>query len=69
MANTLQAQLVGLSQRIYKEWIAKTVLVQSCDRSFEGEFDLERNEIDIPVHHDSCPQNHLERERIKTCAA
>ena len=52
MANTLQAQLVGLSQRIYKEWIAKTVLVQSCDRSFEGEFNLERNEIDIPVYHD-----------------
>lgn len=52
MANTLQAQLVGLSQRIYKEWIAKTVLVQSCDRSFEGEFDLEKNEIDIPVYHD-----------------
>lgn len=52
MGNTLNANLVKLSQHIYKEWRLKTVLVQSCDNAFEGEFDLETNEIDIPIYHD-----------------
>lgn len=53
MGNTIvQAELVKLSQRIYKDWRNKTVLVQSCDDSFEGEFSLETREIDIPIYHD-----------------
>lgn len=52
MANTLNAELVKLSSRIYKEWYPKTVLVQSCDNSFEGELNLETRELDIPVYHD-----------------
>lgn len=52
MANTLTAQMVALSRQIYKEWYPKTVLVQSCDNSFEGELNLKTKELDIPVYHD-----------------
>lgn len=52
MANTEFAKLPALSQKIYKEWYPRTVLVQSCDDSFEGELNLETNELDIPVYHD-----------------
>lgn len=50
--NTSNAQLVKLSQMIYQEWYRKTVLIQSCDNSFEGELNLKTREIDIPVYHD-----------------
>ena len=43
-----QISLPALSAKIYKEWLPKTVLVQSCDDSFEGELNLETREIDIP---------------------
>ena len=49
MANTLKARLPIISQKIYKEWLAQTYLVQSCSSDYEGEFDLDKNEIDIPV--------------------
>lgn len=52
MANTDFAKLPALSNQIYKEWYPMTVLVQSCDNAFEGEFNLETREIDIPVYHD-----------------
>lgn len=52
MPNTEFARLPALSNKIYKEWYPNTVLVQSCDDAFEGEFDLEKREIDIPVYHD-----------------
>ena len=52
MPNTANVRLPMLSQKIYKEWLAETVLVQSCDNSFEGEFDIANREIDIPVYHD-----------------
>jgi hypothetical protein len=52
MANTEFAKLPALSSQIYKEWYPKTVLVQSCDSSFEGELNLETRELDIPVYHD-----------------
>ena len=52
MANTEFLKLPQLSNRIYKEWFPKTVLVQSCDDSFEGELNLETRELDIPVYHD-----------------
>jgi len=52
MANTEFAKLPALSTQIYKEWYPKTVLVQSCDSSFEGELNLETRELDIPVYHD-----------------
>ncbi|MDA3931710.1 MAG: hypothetical protein PF513_03145 [Tenericutes bacterium] len=50
--NTSNAQLVKLSQQIYKEWYRNTVLVQSCSNEFEGELNLETRELDIPVFHD-----------------
>lgn len=49
MGNTLGVDLPKISHKIYKEWTAKTVLVKSCSNEFEGEFDLENLEIDIPV--------------------
>ena len=49
MANTLLQQLPVLSQKVYKEWFADTKLVKSCSTEFEGEFDTEKLEIDIPV--------------------
>lgn len=52
MANTEFAKLPALSSQIYKEWYPKTVLVQSCDNSFEGELNLQTRELDIPVYHD-----------------
>jgi len=52
MGDTLQIKLPALSNKIYKEWYPKTVLVQSCDDSFEGELNLETLEIDIPIYHD-----------------
>ncbi|MCK9577541.1 MAG: hypothetical protein M0R51_16675 [Clostridia bacterium] len=51
MGNT-QVSLPALSAKIYQEWLPKTVLVQSCDDAYEGEFNLETREIDIPVYHD-----------------
>ncbi len=48
--NNLQVDLPKISQKIFKEWTAKTRLVQSCSNEFEGEFDLENLEIDIPVY-------------------
>ncbi len=50
--NTAVIKLPALSNQIYKEWYPKTVLVQSCDDSFEGELNLETLEIDIPIYHD-----------------
>lgn len=50
--NTSNAKLVGFSRKVYEEWYPKTVLVQSCDNSFEGELNLETRELDIPVYHD-----------------
>ena len=52
MANTDFAKLPALSAQIYKEWYPMTVLVQSCDNSYEGELNLETRELDIPVYHD-----------------
>lgn len=53
MGNTINpAELVKLSQQIYKEWHAETVLVQSCDNAFENELNLKTRELDIPVYHD-----------------
>ena len=49
MANTLLQQLPVLSQKVYKEWFADTKLVKSCSTEFEGEFDTDKLEIDIPV--------------------
>jgi len=52
MANTSNANLVKISNMIYKEWYNKTTLVQSCDNSFEGELNLKTRELDIRVYHD-----------------
>lgn len=66
MANTEMVKLPALSNKIYKEWYPKTVLVQSCDDSFEGEFNLETREIDIPVYHDlSIHQTTLKERELK----
>lgn len=50
MANNLNVDLPKISQKIYKEWLAETRLVKSCSNEYEGEFDLENLEIDIPVY-------------------
>lgn len=64
--NTSNAQMVGLSRMIYKEWYRKTVLVQSCDNAFDGEFSLEKREIDIPVYYDlSVHQTSLKEREVK----
>ena len=47
--NNLSVDLPKISQKIYKEWTAKTRLVKSCSNEYEGEFDLKNLEIDIPV--------------------
>ena len=52
MANTINAEMVALSNHVYKDWMEKTYLVKTCDNSFEGELDLKTREIDIPVFHD-----------------
>jgi hypothetical protein len=52
MGNTEFIKLPALSNKIYKEWYPQTVLVQSCDDSFDGELNLETLEIDIPIYHD-----------------
>jgi len=66
MANTINAKVVALSHRIYKEWVRKTVLVQSCDNSFEGELNLETRELDIPVYHDlSVHQTTIKERELK----
>lgn len=66
MPNTTNAQMVALSHRIYKEWVRETVLVQSCDNSFEGELNLETREIDIPVYHDlSVHQTTIKERELK----
>ena len=64
--NTTNAQLVKLSQMVYKDWYRKTVLVQSCDNAFEGELNLKTREIDIPVYHDlSVHQTSLKEREVK----
>jgi hypothetical protein len=66
MANTEFAKLPGLSNQIYKEWYPKTVLVQSCDNSFEGELNLQTRELDIPVYHDlSIYQTTIKERELK----
>ncbi len=66
MANTEFVKLPTLSNKIYKEWYPRTVLVQSCDDAFEGEFDLETREIDIPVYHDlSIHQTSIKERELK----
>lgn len=66
MANTEFAKLPALSNKIYKEWYPKTVLVQSCDDSFEGELNLETRELDIPVYHDiSVHQTSIKERELK----
>lgn len=50
MGNNLNVDLPKISQKIFKEWTAKTRLVQSCSNEYEGEFDLKNLEIDIPVY-------------------
>lgn len=69
MANTEFAKLPALSNQIYKEWYPKTVLVQSCDNSFEGELNLETRELDIPVYHDlSVYQTTIKERELKPVA-
>lgn len=63
MANTEFVMLPALSNKIYKEWYPKTVLVQSCDDEFEGEFNLETREIDIPIYHDLSVHTTTVKER------
>jgi len=66
MANTEFAKLPELSNQIYKEWYPKTVLVQSCDNSFEGELNLQTRELDIPVYHDlSIYQTTIKERELK----
>jgi hypothetical protein len=66
MANTEFVKLPLLSSKIYKEWHPKTVLVQSCDDSFEGELNLETRELDIPVYHDlSLHQTTIKERELK----
>jgi hypothetical protein len=69
MANTEFAKLPVLSNQIYQEWYPKTVLVQSCDNSFEGELNLESRELDIPVYHDlSVYQTTIKERELKPVA-
>jgi hypothetical protein len=69
MANTEFAKLPALSNQVYKEWYPKTVLVQSCDSSFEGELNLETRELDIPVYHDlSVYQTSIKERELKPVA-
>lgn len=69
MANTEFAKLPVLSNQIYQEWYPKTVLVQSCDSSFEGELNLETRELDIPVYHDlSVYQTTIKERELKPVA-
>ena len=69
MGNTQSNQLPLISQKIYKEWYPKTVLVQSCDDAFEGELDLDKREIDIPVYHDlSIHQTSIKERELKPAA-
>lgn len=66
MGNTLNVKLPQLSQNIYKDWTAKTVLVKSCDNAFEGEFDLKNLEIDIPVYgHISVHKTSIKEKDVK----
>jgi len=67
--NTSNAKLVKLSQTLYKEWYRKTVLIQSCDNSFDGELNLKTREIDIPVYHDmSVHLTSLKEREVKPAA-
>lgn len=69
MGNTLNIALPLLSQKVYKEWYAKTVLVQSCDNSYENEFDLDKRELDIPVYHDlSIHKTTIKENELKPAA-
>ena len=58
MGNTMNVDLPKISQKVFKEWTAKTVLVRSCSGEYEGEFDLEHLELDIQIGRASC------RERV-----
>jgi len=69
MASTEFVKLPALSSKIYKEWYPKTVLVQSCDDSFEGELNLETRELDIPVYHDlTVHQTTIKERELKPAA-
>lgn len=50
--NTDLQKKVLVSQKLYKEWLAKTVLVNDCDHEYEGELDLNTREIKIKIYHD-----------------
>ena len=63
MASTEMIKLPTLSNQIYKEWYPMTVLVQSCDNSYEGELNLETRELDIPVYHDLSVHTTTVKER------
>ena len=66
MGNTSRIDLPVISQKIYKEWSAKTVLVKSCSNEYEGEFSIEKKEIDIPVYgHISIHKTSLKEKDIK----
>lgn len=69
MGNTLNTELPKLSQKIYKEWLEKTRLVKSCSNEYEGEFDLENLEIDIPVFgHISIHKTSIKERDVKPAA-
>lgn len=66
MGNTLHADLPAISTRIYKEWYPKTVLVASCDNAFEGELDIDKLELDIPVYYDlSIHRSTIDEREVK----
>lgn len=66
MGNTLMVDLPKISHKIYKEWTAKTVLVKSCSNEFDGEFDLENLELDIPVYgHISIHKTSIKEREVK----
>jgi hypothetical protein len=66
MGNTSNVKLPVLSNKIYKEWWEKTVLVQSCSREFDGELDMDTLELDIPVYHDlSVHQTSIKERELK----
>lgn len=50
--NTTFADLAKISDKVYQEWYNKTVLVKSCSNEYEGEFSVEKREVDIPIYQD-----------------
>ena len=51
MANTfVKTDLNDLSQKIYKEYINKTVLLGSCANEYEDDFDIDKSQVSIPVY-------------------